>query len=183
MTPMPSLTPQQASARVDCYLHRAQRAFQDHEQATKRFGEDASYSVLHLGLKAILGRELTGLLWRAGEPIQRYEYPMEADERSIDDHVIPLGEIISLLAATPSLVEELARFRAFMVQHIVMAKIPKWLDDKLNAHGWRSVMPTPQWKNLDLGSEEKLDAVWARYAAIGVIRPGRPGSPFTDYQP
>lgn len=120
---------------------------------------------------------------RAGEPVQRYSYPAEAGERTVEDHVVPLGEIISHLAASPQLVEDLPSFRAFMVDHIVMAKIPKWLDDKLNARGLRSEMPTAHWKRSDLTPAEKLDAIWERYGSIGVACPGATGSLFVEYQP
>lgn len=178
-----ALTPQQASTRADCYLARARMAFLDHEASTRRYGEDASWSVLALGLKAILGRELTGLLWRAGEPLQRVTYPLAPGEASVQDHVIPLGEIISHIAETPQIAQDLERFRSFMVDHIVMAKIPKTLDDQLTAAGLQSRMPNNDWKQTGLSPEQKQNAVWARYAAIGVVRFKGPGSLFEEYEP
>jgi hypothetical protein len=54
-----------------------------------------------------------------------------------------------------------------LVEHLVMAEIPKTLDGKLSS----ATMPDPDWWRpigRDFPKERKLAAVWSRYAVEGI---------------
>jgi hypothetical protein len=160
---------------ANCYLESALQLL--HRMPELPYTPAMRRSALKLQAKAILGRPLTTQLVMAkDERVERLRFAGCTTGGSVD-HVIPLNAIIEFAAANlrhfP--LHDVKRFRDFVVPRIRTAYVPSSINALLTSFGLRHKMPNEEWAR-----SLRANAIWARYAAVGIPPPGHPDSPLGD---
>jgi hypothetical protein len=175
------LTPDSALARADAMLEQAASLIERSPHLVDRYGLRGAWPAIYLPLSLLLGKvryRYTGLVapqqdWKRVEP-HHSRTPTSGD----GDHVIPLVVIIRHVILAPSQFASPVELEPFLRHHLVMAHIPRNLDRQLR----RDFMPPQshgtEWhRPIDAGwmATQKRNAVWGRYAEVGVRLPWEDG--------
>jgi hypothetical protein len=156
-------------AMANLCVHRAM-----HGQVELR---EHRWSALYLPLAALLGKELTKCMRQTGE--LRHDYRYVGDVYTGDrtnDHVVPLKCIVERLIECAKewtgAAEDVTQLRCFLSEHLLMADIPKTLNQDLA----RDSMPNQDWWKpavAGFSEQSKQEALWGRYiaSANGLVIP------------
>ena len=161
--------------RANLFLSQAIAVLQTRSAFKRPYDERDAWSSTYLPLAALLGKPLSETL-RGYRELQNdfvycgTEYAWESGSRN--EHVVPMRCLVKHLIAKPELWDGrdgLLKLRRFLCEHLVLARVPKELDDVLKRHEmpndtWHlpvSPMRTQRAKDMDL---------WGRYRAVSGLR-------------
>lgn len=162
--------------RATSFLRQAVSVLRTRAELEPPFVDADAWSSTYLPLAALLGDALSVTLRANGELKNDFLYVGPGHDapnpRFINEHVVPMKCLVRHLIAAPALwagPDGVTTLRAFLCEHLVLARIPKQLNDLLPP----SEMPNDAWHlpcTEQHGELAKNELLWARYRGVEGLR-------------